>query len=169
MTDQEAFLAAIQRARGDEVLRQVYADWLDEHDQPDEANRQRRAVEAIQWLKDVANNGGNHCEENYGDGSRGNPETREVEETDIVEKWVNITFDMVVDAGTDYVESHMLDGYWGGFTQTGDERLRDRFGGSEELAKYWECWELVTGKQRPAHDPNAERWENHHNPFSCSC
>jgi uncharacterized protein (TIGR02996 family) len=51
MDDQIAFLAAIRINQEDEILRSVYSDWLLEHDQPEEAERQRKIVPAIRWLK----------------------------------------------------------------------------------------------------------------------
>lgn len=55
MTEREAFLAAIKVAAWDDELpRLVYADWLDEHGEHEEADRQRRYVPAERWLREFA-------------------------------------------------------------------------------------------------------------------
>ena len=43
MGDDDAFLRAIADAPGDDAPRLVYADWLDEHGQPDRAEYLRLA------------------------------------------------------------------------------------------------------------------------------
>lgn len=162
MTEQEQFLEKIEADLGDEALRLVYADWLDEHDAPEEAQRQRDAVPAIQWMKELAAKSGQHCEENYGEGHRWNRDTNEIEETGVVEKWVPITFAIVVQAGVDYVKYNGTEH----FVQLGEEALRDHF----DPDNYWKNWELVTGMKRlPLKKNPRYSNENHHNPFSCSC
>jgi uncharacterized protein (TIGR02996 family) len=54
MAEKEDFLAAIREAWDDTVLRAVYADWLDEHGEHEEAARQRNWTEtweaSFQWM-----------------------------------------------------------------------------------------------------------------------
>lgn len=52
--EQAEFLAAINKAPEDEVLRKIYSDWLLEHDQPEEAERQRQIAPATRWLRGFA-------------------------------------------------------------------------------------------------------------------
>lgn len=52
MTEQRAFLAAIKAEPENYLHRKVYADWLDEHDMPEEANRQRAFEDADRWLRE---------------------------------------------------------------------------------------------------------------------
>jgi uncharacterized protein (TIGR02996 family) len=54
MNDKNDFLAAIVAAPEDYSLRKVYADWLDEHDEPEEADRQRRFEASDRWLREYA-------------------------------------------------------------------------------------------------------------------
>jgi uncharacterized protein (TIGR02996 family) len=55
VTDREAFLADIKAATWDDELpRLVYADWLDEHGENEEADRQRKYVPSLRWLKKFA-------------------------------------------------------------------------------------------------------------------
>ena len=48
--DEKAFLAAIDANPEDEAVRGIYADWLDERDRPEEAERQRKHLEAVRFL-----------------------------------------------------------------------------------------------------------------------
>ncbi len=55
MTERDAFLAAINAtAWDDELPRLVYADWLDENGEHEEADRQRRYMPAERWLMGFA-------------------------------------------------------------------------------------------------------------------
>ncbi|HVK17305.1 MAG TPA: TIGR02996 domain-containing protein [Fimbriiglobus sp.] len=55
MTDREALLAAIEASTWDvELPRLVYADWLDERGEHEEADRQRKYVPSLRWLKKFA-------------------------------------------------------------------------------------------------------------------
>ena len=55
MDDRQAFLNAIAAAPwDDEAPRAVYADWLDERGEYDEADRQRKYVAAERWLRAFA-------------------------------------------------------------------------------------------------------------------
>ena len=50
--EQKQFLAALMGRPEDPTLRNVYADWLEEHDQPEEARRQRAYLESLAWLRE---------------------------------------------------------------------------------------------------------------------
>jgi uncharacterized protein (TIGR02996 family) len=52
MDDRQAFQAAIEADPLDHLLRCVFADWLDERGESDEADRQRRWVGAFEYLRD---------------------------------------------------------------------------------------------------------------------
>lgn len=55
MSEREAFEKAIAAAQwDDELIRGVFADWLDEHGEHEEADRQRRYVPAERWLRAFA-------------------------------------------------------------------------------------------------------------------
>ena len=55
MDDRQAFLSAIAAAPwDDEAPRAVYADWLDERGEHEEADRQRKYVAAERWLRAFA-------------------------------------------------------------------------------------------------------------------
>ncbi len=48
--EQEAFVAQLRDNPEDHATRLVYADWLDDHDQPEEADRMRKWRSAREWL-----------------------------------------------------------------------------------------------------------------------
>ncbi len=52
--EREAFLAAIEKEPENYLHRYVYADWLDEHGEHDEATRQRAFEQADKWLRKFA-------------------------------------------------------------------------------------------------------------------
>lgn len=55
MDERQAFLNAIAAAAwDDELVRGVYADWLDERGEHEEADRQRQFVPAERWLRAFA-------------------------------------------------------------------------------------------------------------------
>jgi uncharacterized protein (TIGR02996 family) len=55
MDERQAFLDAIESGPwDDEVNRLVFADWLDEHGEHEEADRQRKHVPAERWLRAFA-------------------------------------------------------------------------------------------------------------------
>ena len=51
MTSKEDFLNAINDHPEDDLYRQVYADWLDDHGEYDGAQRQRNYKKSVQFLK----------------------------------------------------------------------------------------------------------------------
>jgi uncharacterized protein (TIGR02996 family) len=59
MSLQDAFLKALAENEDDTTTRLVYADWLDDHGQHEEADRQRRWPAAREWLV-------RFCKENSG-------------------------------------------------------------------------------------------------------
>jgi uncharacterized protein (TIGR02996 family) len=55
MDERQAFLKAIESGPwDDEVTRFVFADWLDEHGEHEEADRQRKHVASERWLRAFA-------------------------------------------------------------------------------------------------------------------
>jgi uncharacterized protein (TIGR02996 family) len=138
--DRLAFLAAIAAAPGDYLRRQVYADWLDEHDEPAEADRQRAYEAAEMWLKDFAERAG----ETYGYGNR-----RE-------DRYYPITYEDVVEAGRNFVERGEY------FTQFGETTAQDLMYDDATREEFWRHWSVVTGVEVPDRRRSGR-------VFSCSC
>jgi uncharacterized protein (TIGR02996 family) len=66
--DRQAFLNAIQAAPWDDELpRLVYADWLDERGEHEEADRQRKYAASERWLREFARTN-EHFRSDYDDG-----------------------------------------------------------------------------------------------------
>jgi len=97
MTDREKFEQHIaSRPWDDDAARRIYADWLDEQGDCEEADRQRQWVKAARWLREAAEQCGEKDWE-------GNP----------------FTFEDMVQAGRDYVETNKK------FTQYGDTSVTE--------------------------------------------
>lgn len=54
MTDREAFEAGIKDDPLNQFRRDVFSDWLLDHDEPEEADRQRKWIKAYAWLNALA-------------------------------------------------------------------------------------------------------------------
>jgi uncharacterized protein (TIGR02996 family) len=173
MNDQGAFEEAVKQSPDDQALRLVYADWLEEHDQPEEALRQRKFLDAKKWLTDLAATLGMTCDNysdiwhNYFQRTQGvtDEERRRIgDEAHNSQVWRPVSYDDLLQAGVAYAKAREIDSEWGwdGFTQMGEECVRDTIRG-KLLDEYWDNWEVLTGLVRPAKD------EHNGSPFSCSC
>lgn len=130
MSDQRAaFLKALEVNEDDIQTRLVYADWLDEHGEHEEADRQRRWQAAKQWIVDL-------CSPYSANGDQ-------YEEGETV-----IDYERLVEMAFEAVES--LD--------DGDDRNACmRFGSAEGLMyafseqrdEFWKNWSIVTGIPLP--------------------
>lgn len=54
MGQKAEFLKAIEASPLDFELRMIYADWLEENDEPEEATRQRKYQSSYEWMKSFA-------------------------------------------------------------------------------------------------------------------
>lgn len=143
------FLAAINEHPEDETLRHVYADWLEEHDMPEESDRQRRFVPAMKWIRDFAKRWNfEEAEYSYGRGYY-DGDHRWIEDRD---RGPNPNaVQELIDAAVsgEYITAMGID------LHSSDE-LR------EDHDLFWKNLEIVTGKRFE---------ENHRENFtwSCSC
>ena len=122
------FLDAIAAASWDDPLpRLVYADWLEENDEPEEADRQRNYVPAERYLRELADKfGGTEPDYPYYGG------------------WVPITFEDLIAAGRQWLSSGSH------FTQMGSGVARDVMHYEGVCERYWQCWEVITGIRVPS-------------------
>lgn len=167
--EQQAFLDHLEKHPDDNAARLAFSDWLDEHDQPEEADRMRKWRAAKEWLTALAGRLGQTCinYDEYTSAAFDHYRRRQFgpqQELTVQEQWVEITFDDVIKAGNDYVEH----GNW--WTQQGSETARDLMLDEPETRRlFWEHWQIITGKRLS--DAEREPWdkEEYPSPFSCSC
>ncbi len=137
-SDASAFLEAIEADRTNNVLRHVYADWLDERDNPDEANRQRMWCSAWKWMEEFAARC--HSIEWGIQNVAGRGPNREP-----------LTADEVILAGTRYVDYFETGGdsfiY---FSSIDSEETEDLLHRPEVVGEFWHNYEIVTGRRIPA-------------------
>lgn len=149
-----AFLTHIRISPEDDVLRSAFSDWLDEHDQPEEADRQRQWRKAKEWLTWLA-------------GEFGGTGSEMEEEEQHYGPYRPITYEDVIKTGHDYIDSGDY------FTQQGSERARNMMGDKDIRCLFWRHWETMTGRNLDELDPKERKWfvdyDGQPNPFSCSC
>ena len=139
MNERKTFLDALNKNEDDITTRLVYADWLDEQGEHDEADRMRKWPAAKAWLVKF-------CEEN-------NP--RPEYETD---EWV-IDYATLLDLGREAVGRKDADqGLW--FSCGNNMEMMNSLYANR--AEFWENWSIVTGIPVP---PDA----GERSGFSCAC
>ena len=138
--DEKAFLAAIQAAPDDEAPHKVYADWLDEHDRPEEADWHRlwtakAAKAARKWFEQFAAKHSEEIEEEFGE---------------------KLSAKDMIEAGRDFLKDGTL------YVQYGMSLQEFMFEDKNRRA-FWRNWALVTGTFVP--DDTVEEGY----VFTCTC
>jgi uncharacterized protein (TIGR02996 family) len=125
VNERNAFLKALAQNEDDTPTRLVYADWLDDNGEHEEADRQRKWPAAKEWLV-------RFCRDH-------NPPPDE--DTD---EWV-ISYEELIDLGREAVEE---EGEWGyGFSCGNNMSMCGAL--QENSREFWENWSIVTGIPLP--------------------
>lgn len=151
MIDKQAFEKALAENEDDTATRLVYADWLDEHGQHEEADRQRKWPTAKAWLLKL-------CEEHFHESEDDNaPEYFTViDYKDLIQRgwWAFESYLEELEMDDEFDEPSMHISCGNNFTLC--DALRN---GS--LA-FWTNWSIVTGMPLPE-DVEAK------SSYSCAC
>ena len=129
MSERRAFLAALAKDEDDTTTRLVYADWLDERGEHEEADRMRKWDAAKAWLVRL-------CEYNNS--------------PDLEEEWV-ITYEKLLQAGRDAVQNVGEGGYLTVWVSNNDDMGCAL---TENVREFWTNWSIVTGVPVP---PDADQ------------
>ena len=125
MNERKAFEKALKKNEDDTTTRLVYADWLDEQGEHEEADRMRKWPAAKAWLVKL-------CEEN-------NPPPDDEEE------WF-IDYETLVELGREAVERKGADKeLW--FSCGNNMGMCDAL--RDNAAEFWKNWSIVTGTPVP--------------------
>lgn len=153
MNLEQSFLKVLETQPKDQATRNAYADWLEDEDRPEEADRQRNWITAYEWMEARAAECGGQREEYDWDGT-------------MEGVWEPITAQVMIQAGHNWLAARDY------FVQRGTETARSVMGGRME--DYWKYWSIVTGINPPRQallsEWNFEAERNQlANIFSCSC
>jgi uncharacterized protein (TIGR02996 family) len=140
VNERKKFLKALAKNEDDTTTRMVYADWLDDQGEHEEADRQRKWPAAKAWLVQF-------CRDH-------NPPAEEAEES---EEWV-ISYEELLELGRQAVEGAGESGF--GLHCGNNMEMCDALG--ENVREFWENWSIVTGIPLP---PDVEEKSY----FRCAC
>lgn len=150
----ESFLKQIKENPYDEHLRKIFADWLEENGDDDEAQEQRRRAtvewqQADKWMHEFAAKCGETCTD-YG---------YDQDES----SWIPITYDNCIQAGYNYVKHGDY------LVQHGDDSARNLMSYEDNnKIKFWDNWRIITGEEVTDEELDGE-YGRDTAPFSCSC
>ncbi len=149
MTERDAFLLALAENEDDTTTRLVYADWLDEHGEHEEADRQRQWPAAKEWLVRFCGSFNRYPidDPNNDDPAEDNPYS-----------FFGITYEKLLKLGRKAVEEADQQGiaFYCGANETMMDALR------ANSREFWKNWSIVTGIPLPPDVGETSR-------YGCSC
>jgi uncharacterized protein (TIGR02996 family) len=149
MIERDAFLQALAENEDDITTRLVYADWLDERGEHEEADRQRKWPAAKEWLVQFCQSLNPRPDEDPDD---------EMPDEDHAYSFFGISYEKLVQLGRNAVEHADQRGIW--FYCGANETMMDALRANSR--EFWLNWSVVTGVPLP---PDVEEKTY----FSCSC
>lgn len=143
MTERHELIAAIEAAPDDDLPKLVYADWLDEHGEEDEATRWRQYGAARRWLQEIAAENDRHIasvKEEWG------PD--EYSES----YYPNLNYETLIQRGVEAIREYEYDSdegrKWGSYFSCGaNQHMQDYLmnAGNE----FWEVVSILSGVPLP--------------------
>ena len=149
MSDEEkAFIASCEANPVDEAPRLVFADWLDEHDRPEDAQRQRQWVAAYRFLMPFVRGG----EHDYDEKTYKPIPPKDVPFKEMM-KSINYWAESIKRKGLDrYGDTICFDSKY----------AQDELWDKTKRAEFWRCMEIITGLSASDELRNQEG-------YSCAC
>jgi uncharacterized protein (TIGR02996 family) len=121
-SEREAFLSALEANLDDNTTRLVYADWLDENGEHDEATRMRKWPASRAWMLNVVEQFKSDPEDGY--------------------PHFGATWEMMLDLGREFVRD--------GRARCGDnESLADFLNNEHNRGLFLDHWSILTGEAVP--------------------
>jgi uncharacterized protein (TIGR02996 family) len=149
MTDREVFLQALADDEDDTTTRLVYADWLEERGESEEADRQRKWPAAKAWLVRFCRSLNPHPDDDL---------DNEDPDDDNAYSFFGISYEKLLMLGRKAVDTA---DEWGiEFYCGANETMMDALRANSR--EFWKNWSVVTGLPLP---PDVEERSR----FSCSC
>jgi uncharacterized protein (TIGR02996 family) len=154
-SERKAFLKALKKNEDDTTTRLVYADWLDDRGEHEEADRQRKWPAAKEWLVKFCG------EHNPPEPDIDPEELEELIESDpdaLLDYGYSVSYEELIELGKEAIKNGDREGYWLSCGNNMDlcDALRDN------CAEFWKNWCIVTGTPLP---PDIEE----KSVFSCAC
>jgi len=143
MSEREVFLKALEDDEDDETTRLVFADWLEEHGEVEEAERHRKWKEAKAWFVNLCDKHDKDYSEYYD--QNGKPKTF----SDLIRMGCE-AYKMVLDGEDSYPLIYM-----GPHEDFMDELNSRKY-------EFWKMWSIITGLTLS--EESIQRGQ-----FSCGC
>lgn len=162
MDDRKVLEKAVKADPMNEALRFVYADWLEEHAEPEQADLQRHYVSSVLWMQEFAKK--HHCFGKYHNWEQEtvawNAMTLEQREEEIEHGDLSNPYETAGRYYRDFME--FLDGHQnGGDRMFGFDLPYDFKEYSDEM---WRHYEIITGRSAPS-----GVYRKKMPPMSCAC
>lgn len=159
MNDRKTWERAVEKDPTNDLQRKIFADWLDEQGEVEEADRQRRWVDAFMFLADFTASYRYSAEYDEKDDPIPGTKKLNFEEVMGTVKFWAAAIDPEGPAGKEYKKKHKYVPNKLYFDTTSG---RDELVDPETRKKFWKCFYIVTGIEAPEHVRNREY-------YYCSC